>query len=390
MVIEAARYPRGRVSYDSAMASFDLVVVGAGIVGLAHALAAARRGLRVAVVERDARASQASIRNFGFITVTGQSPAMRARALRSREIWASVAEEARIPVLQSGAIVIAQRDLALDVLEQFAAGPEGSECELWEAAELRRRLPMVREGVAGALYSPYERRVEPREALPRLAQWLAERHRVTFLWSTAALSLAGTTVRHAAGALEAGAVVVAPGADVRALFPDVARRIRLRYCKLQMLRLRPQPLAWRLPGVLMSDLSLCRYPGFAALPAAAALLARLRAEQPEHLRQGVHLIVAQGADGAVIVGDSHEEVPAHDPFSSAAIDELLLGELRALLDVPCIEVEERWLGFYPLADVHPVLSEALSQRGRLVTVTAGTGMSTAFALGEETIAELFA
>ena len=56
----------------NADSSFDLVVVGAGIVGLAHAWAGASRGLRVCVVERDAMCIGASIRNFGFITVTGQ------------------------------------------------------------------------------------------------------------------------------------------------------------------------------------------------------------------------------------------------------------------------------------------------------------------------------
>ena len=54
------------------LGQFDLAIVGAGICGLAHALAATRRGLRVAVIERDAQANGASIRNFGFVTVTGQ------------------------------------------------------------------------------------------------------------------------------------------------------------------------------------------------------------------------------------------------------------------------------------------------------------------------------
>ncbi|MGZ3368324.1 MAG: FAD-dependent oxidoreductase, partial [Caulobacteraceae bacterium] len=54
------------------MAGFDLAVIGGGVIGLAHAYWAARAGLRVAVVEKDPRANGASIRNFGFVTVTGQ------------------------------------------------------------------------------------------------------------------------------------------------------------------------------------------------------------------------------------------------------------------------------------------------------------------------------
>jgi D-hydroxyproline dehydrogenase subunit beta len=59
---------------------FDLAVVGAGIIGLATALAAVRRGLRVVVVDRDAQANGASVRNFGFITVTGLASIRRRRS----------------------------------------------------------------------------------------------------------------------------------------------------------------------------------------------------------------------------------------------------------------------------------------------------------------------
>ena len=80
-------------------AAYDVVIAGAGIVGLAHALAAAERGLRVAVVERDHRCVGASIRNVGFVTVTGQPAGdtwRRARA--SRDVWARVAPAAgRVP-----------------------------------------------------------------------------------------------------------------------------------------------------------------------------------------------------------------------------------------------------------------------------------------------------
>src|ERR1700749_1312793 len=81
--------------------SYDLAIVGAGICGLAHALAGARRGKRVVVIDRDAQANGASIRNFGFITVTGQQAGeVWRRARRSRDIWAEVAGPAGIPIEQ--------------------------------------------------------------------------------------------------------------------------------------------------------------------------------------------------------------------------------------------------------------------------------------------------
>jgi FAD dependent oxidoreductase TIGR03364 len=370
------------------MASFDLAVVGAGIVGLAHALAAARRGLRVAVLERDARASSASVRNFGFVTVSGQEDgATRRRALRSREVWAEVARDASIEVHQRGAVVVARRPAALAVLEEFARGAMGAGCELWDAATARMRLPCLGPRALGALSSPHELRVEARDAMPRLARWLEERHGVVFAWETIAFGVEGTSVRHATGTLDAGAVVLAPGAAIATFAPALARRVNARHCKLQMMRLAAP--GWRLPAVVMTDLSLLRYEGFAAQPSAARLRADLARECERELGNGVHLIVAQGADGTLVVGDSHHYADFADPFASGAVDELILGELRALFDLPAPGVLERWVGHYPVADVRPVLSETLGARVRLVAVTGGTGMSTAFALGEETVASLF-
>lgn len=369
------------------MASFDLVVVGAGIVGLAHALAASRRGLRVVVLERDARATSASVRNFGFVTVTGQDAGTtRARALRSREVWAEVAAEAGIAVHQRGAVVVAQRPAALAVLEEFATSPMGEGCELWDAATLQARMPQADGGALGALRSPHELRVEARDALPALARWLEERHGVVFAWNTTALRIDGTSIMHSSGTLHANAVVLALGASVATFAPDLARRVDVRQCKLQMMRLANPGFA--LPGVVMSDLSLVRYEGFAAQPAAAGLRAELERERAAQLAAGVHLIVAQAGDGSLVVGDSHHVGDHADPFTSSAVDALILDEYRALFGEPPTVIE-RWAGYYPVANVRPLLSETLAARVQLVSVTSGTGMSTAFAIGEETIRQLF-
>ena len=376
--------------YHAAVANFDLIVVGAGIVGLAHALAASRRGLRVAVLERDARAAGASVRNFGFVTISGQADGLtRERALRSREVWREVAEQAGIDVLQRGAIVVARRQESLAVLREFATGPMGQGCEILGSREAMHRMPALRERLAGALFSPHELRVEARSALPRLAQWLAQSRGVTLMWSTAALGIEGTRVRHAGGTIEARAVVVACGGAAAEFAPELARRLRLQHCKLQMMRLRVPLAAPRLAAVVMSDLSLVRYAGFASQPSAPALRARLERECERELAHGVHLIVAQSADGSLVVGDSHHYGDHADPVSLDEVEGLILGELHSVFAMPGAQVIERWVGYYPVADVQPVLLEELAPRVRLAAVTSGTGMSTAFAIGEETIASLF-
>jgi hypothetical protein len=136
----------------------------------------------------------------------------------------------------------------------------------------------------------------------------------------------------------------------------------------------------------MSDLGMVRYLGYAALPEAKALKRRLQAERPDHLANGIHLIVAQSADGSLIVGDSHHYAQTPDPFASDQIDRLILEEFRAVFgSLP--PVLERWTGTYASAAGHSVVETPLDGV-RLVVVTSGTGASTSFALAEEVIAEL--
>jgi glycerol-3-phosphate dehydrogenase len=52
------------VSQPTPSAHFDLAVVGAAVLGLASALAATRRGLGVVVIDREAQANSASVRNL--------------------------------------------------------------------------------------------------------------------------------------------------------------------------------------------------------------------------------------------------------------------------------------------------------------------------------------
>jgi FAD dependent oxidoreductase TIGR03364 len=367
---------------------YDLAVVGAGIVGLAHALAAVRLGKRVVVIDRDAEANGASIRNFGFVTVTGQQAGeCWARARRSRDIWAEVAHAAAIPVLQRGLTVLAEREEAEAVLAAFLATEMGAACRMLTAAEAAADLP-VTPRVRAALRSPHELRVESRTAIPRLAAWLEAAHGVTFLWSHTVTGLALPRIETSRGPVQAEAAIICPGDDFTGLHAERIGAMGFTRCLLQMLRVTPgTPL--RLPTPVMSDLGLARYLGYAELPEAAPLRARLDAERAEARAEGIHLIAVQSADGSLVVGDSHRYAPTPHPFADDRIDGLILTELDAVLDMPGRTVTERWTGTYASAPDRLAWTDHVSDAEKIVIVTSGTGASTAFAIAEETIHNLY-
>ena len=378
------------MTFPTASTSYDVAIIGAGIVGLAHALAAARLGKRVVVIDRDAQANGASIRNFGFVTVTGQQTgACWQRAMRSRDVWAEVAPKAGIRVEHAGLVVAARRPQARDVLEAFTETEMGRECNVLTPAAAVEHVPALRRGaLMGALWSPHELRVESRDAIPRLAAWLEAAHSVTFLRSAHVKDVDPPRIETTGGTVHAECAIVCPGHDFLTLFPERIAAYNLTTCKLHMMRVRPAA-SMKLGAAVMSDLGLVRYLGYAELPEAAALKARLEAEQAAHLANGIHLIAVQSADGSLVVGDSHHYGETVDPFAPTAVDDLILEELDLVLDIPGRTVTERWTGTYASAADRLMLIDRPSDAIRLVVITSGTGASTAFAIAEEVVGDLF-
>jgi FAD dependent oxidoreductase TIGR03364 len=370
--------------------SYDVAIVGAGICGLAHALAAARRGKRVVVVDRDAQANGASIRNFGFVTVTGQQAGRCwRRAKRSVDVWVEIADAAKIPIVQRGLLMIARRPEARTVIEAFLETEMGAGCRLVEPRELTDYGPGLRtDEFAGALYSRHEARVESRGAIPGLAAWLGERFGVAFLRETAVHAASPPKLETSRGPIEAEVIIICPGDDFTTLHADRLAQYGLTRCKLHMMRLRPERLDERLPPV-MSDLGMIRYLGYAELPAARALRVKLEAEQRAHIDAGVHLIAVRSADGTLVVGDSHHYAATPNPFAPAEVDDLILDEYANVFAGARPQVIERWTGTYASASDRLMLVDAPCEGLRIVLITSGTGASTSFAIAEEVVAELF-
>lgn len=367
---------------------FDMAVIGAGIVGLGHALAAARAGLRVVVIERDARANGASIRNFGFVTVTGQPRGEVWRlARRTRDVWAEIAPKAGFDIAHRGLVLTLRRPESVAVAEAFLATEMGEGCALLGATDFRRGYGQIAAPDAlGALTSPHELRVDSPAALPRLANWLAREHGVAFRFGAAALTVAPPRIDTSRGPVFAARAVVCPGDDFASLFPERIEAYRLERCRLTMLQLDSPGVRW--PAGVMSDLGLVRYRGYADLPQAAALKRRLELEQRDHLAHGVHLIAVQNADGTLVVGDSHHYDDLPSPFAPAEAEALILDEFHRATGLAPPAVKARWTGVYAVTNTRPYFVDAPSAEVRLVMVTSGTGASTAFAIGETVVAEL--
>src|SRR5499433_675952 len=156
----------------------DIAVVGAGILGLAHAYAAARRGKRVVMFERDLRASRASVRNFGLIWPIGQTHgAMHQLALRSRKYWLEILERTQLPYWSEGSLHLAYRQDEAAVAQEFAeVGPSlGYDCAWLTRDQVLERFKAAKtDNLIGGLWSPVELTVDPRMTIATIPKYLRE------------------------------------------------------------------------------------------------------------------------------------------------------------------------------------------------------------------------
>jgi FAD dependent oxidoreductase TIGR03364 len=363
-------------------------IVGAGIVGLAHAWSAAERGHAVTVFERSPRASGASIRNFGMIWPIGQSPGERHQtALHSRDRWLVLRDRAGLDVDSCGSIHLAHHSDEWRVLQEFSdrAPGLGFECQLLTPAEVARHTPAAQPaGLLGGLWSPTELRVDPPAAVRTLPAWLASTFGVEFEWNTTIVEAHTGSLRRADGRVWRGDhSVICTGADLETLFPEILQPSGLRRCKLQMLQTASQPKGWRLGPHLAGGLTLRHYPTFQVCAGLSALCERIATETPELDQFGIHVMASQTPSGGVILGDSHEYDDAMEPFDKQGIDDLILRELRRIIQLPAWEIATRWHGIYAKHPTRPIIAEE-PHPGVFVRVgIGGTGMTLSLGMAEQ-------
>jgi glycine oxidase len=324
--------------------SYDVVVIGAGVIGLASAWRAAQRGLRTLVVDAGVPGRGATGVAAGMLAPVTEATFGEEQLLalnlesarRYRDFVAELEQEAGIDIgyRASGTLAVAtDRDQAelLKQLHRFQRSL-GLEAEWLRGSECRKLEPGLAPRVTGGILSGVDHQVNPRALAAALVR--AHEHANGDLQLRTAASLAIDGGRVGGVALEsgqrvaAGQVVVAAGwrSGGIAGLPATAR-VPVRPVKGQILRLR----------------------GSAATPVASRVV-----RTPE-------VYVVPRADSELIVGATVEERGPDETVTAGGVLELLRAAYEALPGVAELEFVEATAGLRPAApDNKPIVG-----RGRL-------------------------
>jgi FAD dependent oxidoreductase TIGR03364 len=370
--------------------STEIAIVGAGIVGLAHALAAARQGYRVTVFERTEQAVGASIRNFGMVWPIGQPPGkLRDRAMRSRQIWLEMADKGGFFADPVGSLHLLYHPDELQVVEEFLGIAQAADypVQLLTAEEVAAKSSAaVTDGLLGALWSETEVIVDPREAIHTLPSVLSAAFGVKFHFGATVTAIAHPHLTVNGDTWAADHILVCSGADFETLYPDLYRTSGITKSKLQMMRTVPQPDGHRIGPALCGGLTLTHYAAFANCPSLPALKQRFQQELPFAMDWHIHVMMSQNGLGELILGDSHEYGLTFDPFDRTDINTFVLAYLKGFARVQSFEIAATWHGVYAKL---PGKTEFIAQPEPGVTVVnalGGAGMTLSFGLAEDVVA----
>ncbi len=238
------------------MHTSDILIIGAGIVGVSTAWRLAELGHRVTVLERGEVASEASGVNAGMLGGYGWgNEATRTQDLETQLYMGSLAVfqdlqlsfgydiELRLCGLMQAIMTQAQHDLAVELVAE--AANRGQDLTLLSPTEARSREPGLSSDILGALHAPQCGQADPLKSAQAMAD-LAQRagadlrlhHRVTNLAQTPGH---GWQVETDRGAFSAKVLALAAGAWCRPLGRLIDLEIPIFPVRGQMWATDPQP-----------------------------------------------------------------------------------------------------------------------------------------------------
>ena len=374
---------------------YDLIIIGAGVLGTFHAYHAAKAGQRVLLLEKDQYPIGATVRNFGQVVPSGLAGRWFDYGRRSLEIYREIQAQTDITIRENGTIYIAsdadEWTLANELHDRYQH--IGYPSELLTKAKCLANYPSLKpDYVQGGIFFPQEMSVEPEQMIHRMIAFIQQHYGVDYRPGSVVVGCeptadGATVTLNSRQQFKAVNVLICSGHEVRLLFPEVFATAGLIVSKLQMLLAEPVS-GLNLPGNILTGLSIRRYEAFAECPSYNAITART----PDHLAElkkwGIHILFKQAVDGSIIVGDSHEYAPATHAedlgyHTQDFINDLMLTEARRIVDFP-LRIKKTWTGFYSQTP-NEIFEHQVDSAIRIITGIGGKGMSSSAGYAEETI-----
>ncbi|WP_263376316.1 NAD(P)/FAD-dependent oxidoreductase [Granulicella aggregans] len=204
-----------------AIETFDVLILGAGIVGSACALECAQAGLRVGIVECAVPGGATTAAGMGHVVVMDDSSAQFALTCYSRSLWQTLAPRLpqNVEYEQCGTLWVANDDEEMAEVESKHCAYRrcGITAEILTSVDVAQEEPNLRAGLAGGLLVPDDGVIYP----PPAAEFFlasAQLLGAVLLRGKAAAALdAGDVVLEDGTRLAARQIVVATGTDLRLL-----------------------------------------------------------------------------------------------------------------------------------------------------------------------------
>ncbi len=232
--------------------SFDVCVVGGGILGAATAYRLALAGARTVLLERGGFGQEASGLNAGTLNLVHEKPGNFVDVpfrLAALEGWRTLAEELDEDLeatVDAGAMIVAESEPEAERLGELRSGYDdaGVPVDLVEGTALRAFAPFLAPGVPAALFCPRGGHADPGRAGPALAR-AAGRLGAALRPGTAAIRLvrdgAGWRIGSHDDVVVAACVVVTAGPWSAALLAPFGMTLPLRVRFFQACTTVPAP-----------------------------------------------------------------------------------------------------------------------------------------------------
>ncbi len=378
---------------------YDLIIIGAGILGTAHAFQAAKAGKKVLVLEKDNYPVGSTVRNFGQAVVSGCVGEWFEYGRRSQEIYKQIQAEFDISVKQNGSIYIASDEdewmLCNEVYQiQSNKGYDVNQLSKRQVLDLYPEFNDLY--VRGALQYPTELSIEPNLLIYRLLEYVQSRFGVVYQNNSTVIdcdeNADGVTIKTTDGQkYQAENVIICSGYVFNLLYPEIYLNSGLVVSKLQMMQTIPMKnLDFK--GNILTGLSIRRYESFAECPSFEKI------STPEHYSElkkwGIHLLFKQAIDGSIIIGDSHEYAPANRiedlGFDTKDyINELMIKEAERIVNFKIRgKIARTWAGFYAQYS-DGIFQHDISKNIHICTGIGGKGMTTSLGFAEANLKQYY-